>query len=74
MRFLVLYTTISKIPTIFLHGDEDSLIPCDMSLKLYNACCSKKRFVSIKGADHGVSYLQDPETYIKELNDFFDYL
>ena len=64
----------SKIPTIFLHGDADSLIPCDMSLKLYIACTSKKRLVTINGAEHGVSYLEDPEKYINELNDFFNYL
>lgn len=61
----------SKVPIIFIHGDKDSIVPCNMSNKLYNACTSKKRIVTIEGAEHGVSYLVDPEKYVRELNDFF---
>ena len=42
-----------------------------MSEKLYNVCSSKKKLVKISNADHGVSYLVDPDTYINELNNFF---
>lgn len=63
-----------KVPIIFFHGDSDSLIPCEMSKKMYDACVSKKRLVTIKGAEHGVSYLADPEKYINELKDFFNYI
>lgn len=61
----------SKLPIIFIHGDKDDFVPCHMSEKMYKACTSKKRIVTIKNAEHGVSYLVDPDTYIKELNDFF---
>ena len=61
----------SKLPIIFIHGDKDDFVPCHMSEKMYNACTSKKRIVTIKNAEHGVSYLVDPDTYIKELNNFF---
>lgn len=64
----------SKLPIIFIHGDKDSLVPCHMSEKLFNACTSIKKMVTIKNAEHGVSYLVDPELYIKELNDFFKYI
>lgn len=60
-----------KIPVIFYHGDKDELVPCDMSEKLYNACNSKKRLVTIKGAGHGICYLLDPDKYVEELKDFF---
>ena len=33
-----------------------------------------KKMVTIKNAEHGVSYLVDPELYIKALNDFFKYI
>lgn len=61
----------TKLPTIFFHGDNDNLVPCDMSIKLYNACASEKKIVTIKGAEHGVSYLADPDKYVEELNSFF---
>lgn len=61
----------SKVPIIFIHGDQDSIVPCDMSNKLYEACTSRKKIVTIEGSDHGVSYLVNPEKYINELNDFF---
>ena len=61
----------SKVPIIFIHGDQDSIVPCDMSKKLYDACTSKKKIVTINNSDHGVSYLVDPEKYVNELNEFF---
>lgn len=61
----------TKLPIIFFHGDIDDLVPCDMSEKLYNACNSKKRLVTIKNAGHGLCYLIDPEKYINEVKDFF---
>lgn len=62
----------SKLPIIFIHGDNDSIVPCDMSNKLYDACNSEKKLITIKGAEHGVSYLVNPELYISELNNFFE--
>ena len=61
----------SKVPIIFIHGECDTFVPCYMSTNLYNACTNKKHLVIIKNAEHGVSYLEDPETYVNELNNFF---
>lgn len=60
-----------KLPVIFIHGDKDDFVPHYMSVKLYEACKSRKQFVSIKNAAHGISYLADPTTYVDELNKFF---
>lgn len=62
----------SKIPIFFVHGDKDNLVPYEMSIKLYEACNSDKHLLIIKGADHGTSFLEDPETYIKEIVEFFE--
>lgn len=64
----------SKVPIIFIHGGNDDYVPCEMSKKLYEACVSKKTFVTIDNAGHGVSYIIDPEKYICELNSFFEYI
>ena len=61
----------AKVPIIFIHGDDDTFVPCYMSEKLYNACNNKKQLVIIHDAQHGISYLKDPVKYIDALNDFF---
>lgn len=50
----------AKVPVIFFHGEEDSLVPCYMSRVCYEACASRKRIVTIPGAEHGLSYPTDP--------------
>mgnify|MGYP003303135911 CR=1 FL=1 len=61
----------SKVPIIFFHGGNDIFVPCAMSEKLYDACNNTKKIVKINNAGHGLSYLVDPEKYLKELRDFF---
>ena len=58
-------------PFEFNLQNEITLDTIEMSKKCYDACTSEKKLVIIKGAEHGISYLQDPETYVNELNDFF---
>ena len=43
-----------------------------MSEKLYKACTSNKKLVLIDKAEHGISYLVDPNIYLKEAKDFFE--
>ena len=61
----------AKVPVIFFHGEEDSLVPCWMSKACYEACASRKRLVTIPGAEHGLSFPTDPERYLKEVRVFF---
>lgn len=62
----------TNIPIIFIHGNEDELVPCEMSKKLYEACNSKKKLVIIENAGHGVCYIVEKEKYVKELYDFLN--
>lgn len=61
----------AKVPIIFIHGGNDSFVPCWMSKRLFDACSSRKHLTIIKEAEHGISYLFDPDTYVNELNEFF---
>lgn len=61
----------AKVPIIFIHGDKDSFVPCSMSEKLYKECISRKQLTIIKNAEHGISYLFEPETYVSALKEFF---
>lgn len=60
----------SKLPTIFIHGDNDTFVPCEMSTELYNAKEGKKKLVFIKGAGHGLAFPVDKELYINSIIDF----
>jgi dipeptidyl aminopeptidase/acylaminoacyl peptidase len=59
-----------ETPVIFIHGDDDTLVPCEMSKRLYDACPTKKKLVFIKGAGHGLAYPKDGQTYVNALIDF----
>ena len=61
-----------KVPVIFFHGEEDGFVPCEMSVRNFEACAApRKKLVTIPGADHGLSYPVDKETYLRELGDFY---
>ena len=59
------------LPVIFIHGENDDFVPCEMSQKNYDACGSRKKIVTIKDAGHGLSYPVSPEQYLSELKEFF---
>ena len=60
----------AKIPVIFIHGDADDFVPCDMSSRLYEACVTQKKFVVIHGAGHGLAFPIDQEGYVEALRQF----
>ena len=63
----------SKVPTIFVHGDTDTLVPIEMSHRNYEACTApKKRMYTVEGAEHGLAYIIAGDGYLDELHDFFD--
>lgn len=50
-------------PVLFIHGQADELVPYEHSLKNRDACRGTAELFSVPGADHGMSYLVDPEGY-----------
>lgn len=61
----------SKIPVIFYHGSADAFVPEYMSRENYEACRSRKEFIVIEGASHGLCYLISPKYYIETLYKFY---
>ena len=62
-----------KVPVLFVHGDADYFVPCEMSRRCYEACISpQKKLVLVKGAAHAISYCVDGELYEKELTEFIE--
>lgn len=63
----------STLPILMIHGEADGFVPCEMGRQ--NAAARQDiRFITIPGADHGMSYLVDPETVTRELDAFLDAL
>ena len=60
----------AKIPVIFIHGEADDFVPCDMSHRLYNACITKKKLVTVPNAGHGLAFPVDQDKYIDALKQF----
>jgi fermentation-respiration switch protein FrsA (DUF1100 family) len=63
----------SKIPTIFVHGDQDDFVPMWMSEKNHADCSADyKRLTIMKGAAHGLAFPVGRDGYLEQLRDFFD--
>jgi fermentation-respiration switch protein FrsA (DUF1100 family) len=62
--------TRCRVPLILIHGEADDFVPCEMSRKVFDACASQKKFVTIPGAGHGLAFPTDKEGYLKALADF----
>lgn len=61
----------TEIPCLFVHGDADSIVPWRMSLENYYACRAPKELLIVSGADHGLSFLAEPDRYKQKVLDFF---
>lgn len=65
----------SKIPTLFIHGENDEIIPTWMAKKLYETKKGDKDKLYIApNAGHMTSYYKNREEYKKVINDFLDSL
>lgn len=51
----------NTLPILFLHGRADKFVPCEMTLKAYEACRSEKELLIVENAGHGISYLVEPQ-------------
>lgn len=60
----------ATVPVIFIHGDIDGFVPCDMSRELYDICTSHKKLTVIEGADHGLAYPHNKEAYLAAVAQF----
>lgn len=62
----------SNYPILFIHGTGDKFVPCEMTKEAYTACASPKELVLVPGAEHGKSYLVEPEHVKAALKRFLD--
>lgn len=60
----------AKVPVIFIHGDNDDFVPCNMSKQLFEECTSKKQILIIPNAGHGLAYPVQKDEYINSIKIF----
>lgn len=62
----------SKVPTLIIHGTDDSLVPYYMGVELYGNCASEKEFFGVEKAGHGLSYVVEQENYTNTVREFIN--
>lgn len=60
----------TKVPILILHGEADKFVPCAMSRRIAEANPSKVTYCAFPGAEHGLSFLTDPEKYRNTVEEF----
>ena len=62
----------SKIPTLFIHGDSDKIVPYTMMNELYDAATCEKEKLLVENGEHGSSDLADYKTYWSTVHNFLN--
>lgn len=60
----------NRVPVLFIHGKADNFVPCEMSVRGYDAAVGEKKIYLVEGAGHGFSYLIDTEGVRNEIENF----
>ena len=62
----------ARVPILFIHGAEDSVVDCSDSRRLYGLHPGKKKLLIFDGAKHNCSYFSDRNRYTREVTGFID--
>lgn len=63
----------TKVPTLFIHGDSDKLIPHEMMQRLFAASNAPvKEFWTVEGAGHAEAKIKNPHKYFERIFKFID--
>ena len=59
------------IPVLFIHGDDDRFVPCDMGRENHRHCrADGKKLLIVPNAGHGMSYMSDKRAYLGTVSEF----
>lgn len=62
----------SETPTLFIHGEDDDVVPANMMPRLFEAASCRKDFLWIPGAGHVESVVKHPHRYWKKIEHFLN--
>ena len=60
-----------SVPVLFIHGRADTFVPCEMTLRNYEACTAEKKLLLVDGAKHCMSFIKDREGYTQAVRKMF---
>lgn len=61
----------TKLPVLFLHGEDDFFVPCRMTRRVFASCPSAKKLVTLSNGGHCAGYIFNTEKYEREINAFY---
>ena len=62
----------TKIPILIIHGEDDRIVPCTMSEKVWQSNPKMVTRYTIPAAAHGIAYLVDTPFYTEKVCEFLD--
>ncbi|MBE6142840.1 MAG: alpha/beta hydrolase [Erysipelotrichaceae bacterium] len=62
----------SKTPILIIHGKKDTFVPLSMSQEIIENASSFKELHIFDNAEHGISYMVDPERYASIVQGFVE--
>lgn len=62
----------TKLPILFIHGEDDDFVPLWMSKKNYSVCRSPKDILIVKNAAHAASYYENRPAYEAKVKSFLN--
>ena len=62
----------TKVPMLFIHGDDDTYVPTEMACKLYKAHGGRKSLWLSPGSRHARSYEDHPVEYTQKVREFLN--
>ena len=66
------YRKKTKTPILIIHGKKDTFVPLSMSQEIIENASSYKELHIFENAEHGISYMVDPERYAKIVQEFVE--
>ena len=61
---------VNTLPILFIHGEDDQLVPLKHTTDTFAACRSEKTLITVPKAGHGLSYLLDQDRCQEALKEF----
>ena len=60
----------AKNPILFIHGDQDQVVPFEHGLRLYDACPVEKDYMWVPNTVHAFSYYNAKDEYEAKIKAF----
>ena len=64
----------AALPALFIHGEADHFVPCQMGIRNYAAYGGPKKMITVPKAGHGMSYVVDMDKVQRAIDDFLDFV